>query len=717
MQKKTPCLLHLRAGLLALCAGVCAAAWGLTLENDAMQLQFRDAAGMGLTGVVNKVAGGVCFGASTGDIDFWQIFLARPGAFTPVRDVRGGDFVEIEVSNRSPTRRAYSRRDGAKTVFAWEGIDLRTREAGVVETNAVDVYATVELLPGRGESRWTLDVVNRSRTYALTRTRYPVIKRAGPRGETDMLQPRSNLGAGLVRRHAPEGNPKAVRSAGYMGYQPQVLAYMRDGAGLYFAAHDPEGRIKRIAWDGENSCWFYTPVENAGVPGKAAGSPKYPVVLDVFAGDWWGAARLYKRWALKQKWASKGPIAFRSDYPRTMSETPLWINIHGDSSVASNVLTRAHELFPDFATGLHWHRWNFWGHDSHYPEYFPTVPGVKEALSYLGPTGQRAMIYTNGRLWDADIPSWEVARPWGVMRPCGTNNIERYGNKRAQGVMCPYTGFWQDTMAGLADRITGELGAPGLFMDQIGAAAPRPCHNPLHGHTLGGGTYWFDGYQRLLERAHAITSARGAFLTTEGTAETWMNNVDGYLCVTLFKGDDVPFYPAVYSGYTTYFCSPQASKDTVDAFWALQASQFLAGVAMGWFEPAFILDEKSPVIAEKRALAARLCRARQEWRDYLAYGELLDEVRPLDPLPEIEVVWNGRWVRNAKPVTARMPSVIGAVWRDRRTDARAAFLVNLAQEERTVRFRAPCGKEISRTLAPRALERIVFDSQQENKTR
>lgn len=664
-------------------------AGALTLENDAMCILFRDDGGFGVTGIVNKVAGNVVFGKNTGDIDFWKLSFSVPGQFSPMNDTRGGDYVELMLSNRNRARKCRIERvSDLKAVFVWEGMDLVSpTKKSLLEAEAVDVRAMVELLPGIGESRWTIDVNNHSSKYALTTTTYPIIKWLGRPGDCDVLVPRSNLGAGLVHNRGvadPGRRDKNLCGGAYMGYQPMVTAFMQDGAGIYYAAHDPEGRIKTLYIDDNNTPRFNTVVENAGIVGKAAGGPKYPVIIDAFKGDWWWAAKKYRDWAMKQVWTAKGPIIDRSDYPKTMSETPFWINIHGDSSVASNVLAGAKECFPDFATGLHWHRWNKWGHDSHYPEYFPTVPGVKEVLPYLNSLGQQTMIYTNGRLWDGEIPSWEMAMPFATMRPNGERRTERYANKRLQGVMCPYTQFWQDTMCNLASRITGELDAPGMFMDQIGAAGPQLCYDPTHGHPLGGGTYWFDGYRKLLSRAHAITFGNGAFLTTEGTGEPWMDNVDGYLCVTLFRSDDVPWYPAVYSGYTTYFCSPQAAKDSVGSFWALQARQVLWGVAPGWFEPSFVLNRTNPDIAEKRSLIGRLCRLRQRNLDYLAYGELVGDVVPENDVGTIEVVWNGRWQRAAQMQKFSMPAVIGSVWKHARTGRLAKFVVNLSESVKQV---------------------------------
>lgn len=643
------------------------------LENDAMRLCFRDDCGMGLTGIVNKVEGEVCFAADTDADDFWRLLFAKSGEFGP-----DGVYSLVAVSNRSPARRQYVEKRGDVATFVFEGIDLPDVSGGL------DVRARVELLPGAGESRWTLDIVNRSQTYALYKTCYPYLRKLGRPGEADALVPSQNLGAMMVRGRGRADSPDGGKTRGYsyMGYYPMVTAFMQDGAGVYVAAHDPDGRIKDICMDDWNSVWFSTHVENSGVPGRAASGPKYPVVVDVFRGDWWQAARKYRAWALRQRWAEKGRIVDRHDYPRAMCETSLWLNIYDGAETALNVLTAARKRFPDFDVGLHWHKWNRWGHDSHYPEYFPTVTNVAQTMPLLNELGQKAMIYTNGRLWDADISSWEIAKPFAAAKPDGRPYIERYLNKRAQGVMCPYTGFWQDTMLGLAERIVGELQAPGLFMDQIGAAGPARCWNPHHGHALGGGVYWFEGYQKLLCKAHAITSSFGAFLTTEGTSETWMNNVDGFLCVTFLTDKDVPFYPAVYSGYTTYFCSPQSFSDASDAFWAFQSRQVLWGVAPGWFEPAYVLADGKAKVEAKRDMIGRLCRFRQKNIDCFAYGELLDELRMVENPGIVRFVLNPRWAEK-KPQEATMPAVIGSLWRSC-DGRRVVFAANLTNSERVV---------------------------------
>jgi hypothetical protein len=268
--------------------------------------------------------------------------------------------------------------------------------------------------------------------------------------------------------------------------------------------------------------------------------------------------------------------------------------------------------------------------------------------------------------------------------------------------MCPYTREWQDVMNELARRITGpEVGAPALFMDQIGAAAPKLCFNPAHGHALGGGTYWFDGYRKLLAQAHATTFANGAFLTTEGSAEPWMDNIDGYLIVTMRRAEDVPFYPAVYSGYTTYFCSPQHGQDDETSWRYLQTREALWGVELGWFSPSFLTV---PGMAAQREIVGALCRLRMKYKDFLAYGTLLDEARFAAAPARVPIKWRPRWVNRGKPQEFEAPAVIGNLWRNSADTETRLFLANISDAEQTVTLANDGFAGRTVTLPPHALE-------------
>ena len=639
-------------------------AQGVTIQNEALRIEFADATdGFSCAKIVNRLAGDVEFvNFSKGVAGFWRLTYR-------------GKNCQTAIDNLTPAKARSVERQGDATTFVWNGVALPEGYA--------DVRATVSL-DADGASRWSLQVDTHSSAFALSETEYPLLTCVTPAGKGTVLVPHSNLGAKLLRGFTgPDKGHPWVHA--YMGYQPMVTAFHLGDAGLYYAAEDPEARFKKMEFTGNQNVCFRTWVENAGVIGKSADGPKYTVCIAAYKGDWWQAARRYRAWALKQFWAVKGPIVDRADYPRSMSETPFWMNIHGHPQALSNMMTRVHALFPELRAGVHWHLWQHSPNDQYYPEYFPEQPGVKQTIEYCKGIGAMPMPHTNGRLFDSLLQCFAFAKHFACMRYDGVPYVEHYGKSHPLVPMCPFTTEWQSTISNLADRITGELGARAIFIDQIGAAGPCPCYNAAHGHPLGGGTYWAAGYQKMLSQVHDTLAKRDAVVTTEGTAETYINVVDGFLVVTLRTGEDVPFYPAVYSGYTTYFGTLQNMIDTDDAFYALQAREFLWGCVNGWYDRAF-LDEKYTV---KQKMVHQLCRARMAAKEWLAYGTLLDELRPKKPLPTVRCMWSGSGRWQMKDQHAVMPAVIGSVWQAPHGGRKAVVAVNITAQEQAVEFDLP----------------------------
>src|SRR5690606_36692835 len=61
--------------------------------------------------------------------------------------------------------------------------------------------------------------------------------------------------------------------------------------------------------------------------GHARTSP-YPVILRVFEGGWYEAARIHREWALKQRWCRKGRLADRQQLP-IAADLDLWFCRYG----------------------------------------------------------------------------------------------------------------------------------------------------------------------------------------------------------------------------------------------------------------------------------------------------------------------------------------------------------------------------------------------------
>jgi hypothetical protein len=458
------------------------------------------------------------------------------------------------------------------------------------------------------------------------------------------------------------------------------MAFNLGPSGLYLGAHDDAARTKRLAISPEQDASFVTLAEDAGQPRASVAAP-FPVVVAACEGDWWQAAKRYRQWATGQTWARKGWIRDRPDVPAIMKDLGLWWLGGNDPAQAGPMMRRAAEACP-LPIGLHWYTWHVIPFDNSYPEYFPTKPGFAEVVRELTGLGQVIMPYINGRLWDRDIPSFERGIAGACKQAGGQVYVEEYGSGRKLCPMCPTTALWQDTMAEVCQRLMTECGVNAIYLDQIGAAAPAPCFDPGHGHPLGGGRHWVDGYRVLLDRIKAEAVRHGVGLTTENTAEPYMDNIDAYLAWNPRYDTDVPLLPAVYSGYTVYFTSPQEATDDLNAFAMAQGRDFLWGCQLGWNGDWLLAPEHRA----KLAFELELCRMRLAGKEFMVFGEVLDEIRPLSLVPRLTTVWN-RTSRHP----ASLPGIQGTLWRAR--DGRlAVFLVNYGDRPGAVTYEVEPGR-------------------------
>jgi hypothetical protein len=632
------------------------------LENRALRIAFAPAEkGFDCLGIENRLAGEETRFVHARDESpgLWSlVFKAPPDA--------DGKQETVELTNRSPAARRSAKQARRGLAFEWQGLDLPG------EPGAVDVCAEVRLEAGEGASAWRIRVTNRSRRFGLWETGYPLLCGVTPPGAGDALLPHGNWGGRLMRQYRGRFDAPYPSASCPL----QMMAFNLGEAGLYLAAHDGASRTKRLSVTKAQDAGFYLLAEQAGVPG-AAGAPDYPVVVAAYRGDWWQAARRYRTWATRQAWTAKGLIQQRADYPRRLEDLGFWMLLGGEAEAVAKKMGETARLFADMPVGVHWYNWHQIPFDHSYPEYFPTKEGMAEATRAMAAAGQTVMPYINARLWDEEIPGFAGAFPAAAKQVTGTNYVEVYGSKRRLVPMCPATPLWQAKVQEICRRLMTECGVNGIYLDQVGAAKPAPCYDASHGHPLGGGRHWTDGYRAMLTPVKREAARRGVVLTTENTAEPYMDTIDAYLAWNPREQEDVPLLPAVYSGYTVYFTSPQAANDSLDAFCAAQARDFLWGCQLGW-NGEWILHESH---REKQRFQHALCRYRLAAKAFMVCGQLVDEVRPLNEVPLVTHLWH-----RTKPHAARLPAVMGTVWRDGRAERLAVFVVNTTGETQAFDF-------------------------------
>ncbi len=666
------------------------------LENEALRITFGEPEnGYAISAIENKLVGDTRFvHPSSAPSNFWEIILSSYHA--------DGNIDKVVLNNHSRAIETKVDHVGDETCFIWEGIDIPGGEAG-----SVDVVAHVALPKGTAASEWRLTVRNRSTKWALHTTVYPQLWKVVRAHEADVLMPFENLGARLLRSYNGLSRNRRCQwgEYPYPSYYPPVAAYIIGEAGLYVAAEDPEARIKKMfTWD--LNAWFETPVENAGVVGKAAEGPRYAVTIAAFRGDWWQAARRYRTWALRQKWCAKAPLAERTDFPKTMSGPTMWVcRYMGEAKAYNRDLDRIRKDLPDVKLGVRVYDWHNHGMDWNFPEFLPQKEGASNAFEHLLNDGWTVMPYINGRLWDTKLMSYNYARPDMCVRENGTVYTEFWSGKpygrHAFAIMCPAAHGWQDVMQELALRTVNETGCNAIYYDQVGCAAPRPCYNPAHGHPLGGGTWWTEGYREIFRRARESLAAKGVAIATEGTAECFIDLCDGQLVATAATGEDVPFLPAVYSGYTIYFGTRQSAREDFDSTFAIMAREFVWGVANCWGDDWY--PNRWGTVKETAEAAGAFARMRERAKDFLVYGTLVDDLRPLNELPD-KVVSREIYSGSNRTVTEfRFKSVIGAWWTDR-CGRPALLAVNLTDCEQTVDFQIwPTSEKSSLVFKPREI--------------
>ena len=611
----------------------------VVLENNALRLSFDTPEnGFDCLGIDNKLSNNAPFVRMCNNIPgLWSL------TFKTQRDPVSGKRKTAELNNHSPVQNCFSETVPNGVNLIWKGMNLPG------SPGAVDVQVQIRMKKATGASEWRIQVDNRDTKFGIWETGFPLLRQVIPPGQGDVLLPRGNFG-GLhpLNRSKYEGTYPSARCA------LQTMAFHLGDAGLYIAAHDSESCIKRFTLTKDQDFMLHLPAKDAGQPGSAE-APEFPVVIAAYKGNWWQAARLYREWATNQRWTAKGPIRERKDYPRRLTEMGLWMRTNVKPSEITKLMNQATLLYPDIPIGVHWYNWHQIPFDHSYPEYFPAKEGMQEAVHSMTEKGQMVMPYINGRLWDRDIPSFEAVYTAACKNAEGTNIVEVYNSKRNMVPMCPATTLWQKKMCKICSTLINKYGVNAIYLDQIGAARPCPCFDPTHSHPLGGGSYWADGYRTMLEPIKAEATRKGVALTTENTAEPYIDTIDAYLSWSPHYQSDVPLLPAIYSDYTTYFSSAQSPEDSIDAFCAAQARDFLWGCQLGW-NGSWILKKEH---REKQRFQHKLCHYRLAAKDFLVYGQLIGEAHPVKQQPEISHIWHRKQRR-----TVRLPAVMGTLWLD-----------------------------------------------------
>ena len=621
------------------------------LENDWLRLRFDSASGS--LAEFTDLSNGHAFVDPAQPGELWRIDVA------PL-------FSEIRLTPDRATRFAWERPEGGKDELrlAWEGFDVK-------EAPGLRVVATVSLEPGEPVVAWRM-TIDGADGISLAGVRFPRVVNITEQ-EDEVLAAPIWMGQKMARprRILCGEKPRSLawETPGLLSLQ--CVAFYRDnGPGLYVAADDTQAFAKRFGAFGDPEGSVGLEVVHLPRGDAAAGGQyetPYRTLTGAFEGDWFTVAERYRAWALDQHWAKDGRLnsGAVADW---VVDTGLWIWNRGRSENVLEPAIALHER-TGIPVSVFWHWWHGCPYDVGFPEYLPPRQGAdsfRDAVQQARDAGVNAIVYMNQRLWGMTTESWKEqgAERYAVKGLDGAVRPEVYNTftKSPCASMCMGTPFWRNTYAGLAEEAVVDLGVSGIYMDQ--ACSSLACYDPTHGHPLGGGQYWINGFRTLQADIRDRTRAtRQVVLAGEGCGEAWLPYLDLMLSLQVSMDryaapgawEPIPFFHAVYHGHAAFFgnyCS--LTMPPYDDLWPAEfAPKEPLKLLDRIFTPQFRLEQarafawgQQPSLANFRVshfderaeeidYVVGLARLYLQARKYLLYGMMLKP--PVVGVPEQEL--------------------------------------------------------------------------------
>ena len=495
---------------------------------------------------------------------------------------------------------------------------------------------------------WNVEIINSGNEFAVYECDYPAVSfDAGKNIEFMSPYGPGELWNSLTECRSCQSYPSYGASMQYMTFWNKVTR-----RGFYYGLHDPAPAHKKLCFEKKaDKPWFtlkaYQPlcdITRAGNSQSLYGS----CVWQLYSGDWYDAAQIYRDFVTANAaWIPSAGKDGRLDEPEWMKTADHWwrVRMGDDESFADDILAANADLGYD--SPVHLYDWHQIPYDNDYPHYFPVKPAFVTGVKRLREHGVKVMPYINGRLWDTrdkGTEDWQfskVAKPNCTKGFGGKPFIETYSSKESDGskvelsIMCPSTACWQEKVSELVKTLLNDYGVDAVYIDQIAAAQPYACEDRTHSHLAGGGSWWAESYNNLLDHVSKVMP-EGTAITTECTADPFMKHIQGYLTWLWVHNRQVPAFVAVYSGMVTMFgrnyCFMPFDDDEGQRIAIAQSLTF--GEELGWNDPKLYMQMKS------REFYKNCVQKRRGIGSFFYNGRLLRSPEISDDLPAIRTTRN-----------------------------------------------------------------------------
>lgn len=637
----------------------------------------------------------------------YRVCLETDGASLSVSD---GYFGEIKIL-RSPLFLMQVKHisDGSKAVItseaSWQEIEVVSgsdnyrftfKDPGGIEGLTVTFWGSAD----EEGIRWTGAVTNHNADFSVMEITYPRLDVTAP--HYDLFVP---MMSGIV---IPDAGVKGYRYQGRQLHMQFFAAYGGCG-GLYYGIHDPAPAQKRYAISSQDTRLrldvHYTG-ENGTLPQNSFSLSGSCVWQSLGTGaDWYDAAKLYAAFVRREaEWIPEVDENGRVDLSPRFQDIPFWVCDYipnspsqGDNKPMS--LSAKSDIYAEDywyravidlkdALGVpiayHVYNWHEIPFNVDYPHFMPARDKFKEGLKKLRKNDVPVTPYINSLSWETrddhsgkfDVTFENTGKYGAAKAEDGSPYAVSYPQTHGDGIkvdlspMCPTYKKWQTLMRDLVREMEDTLDIDGVYFDQISATPGSPCYDKSHGHPLGGGRYWCDGYRAML-RPILDAKPQGAYYFSEDNTEGYMNLFDGFLTWRWIMSEAVPAFPAVYSGYiqTIGRSTMGAKKEDTEFFKYSLAQSFLYGQLLGWCKADVLYDK------ERLDFLKTLVTARHQYSYLFRWAEMLRSPRVRCSL-EAKTTTPGLYFKT----DVVMEQVLAAAWQHRSDKKTVIFIINISKE-------------------------------------
>jgi hypothetical protein len=469
------------------------------IGNDFIEVGFRKETGA-LWSIVHKSSGIDLRGLkSDAGESLWdlQLFTASLEHIGPSGIRRSRSYYKGYSINQSASE--------VETTFEWDKIWLEN-----YGEYPARVLASVKVSENSKSANFSLKIEN-SGAAAIEEVCYPFIwevSKLGTDASDDVLVVPDENGRLF---HNPSENLNWWGQAYPSGFcTMQFMAYYDKHAGFFFSTYDENANTKFFSWSKSDDLGVWIGISHyPTINFSSSFTLDYDIVVEVFDGDWYSAADIYKNWADKQWWSSETTqppnwlqeIVVSKDfscYVMSCYDIHEYRNRTFEECIQ---MVQEHQVYFDQPSLLFLWGWEKGGAWS-YGDYFPPYEGWDEFDRLV-----QEVHNANTRIWLpigtlgvlADSEPWKsgTAEPNAVVDEEGSC-VSTPSDGSELIYMCHFTEYWRSTLREYVLTLAGHGvdfiqfdGFPWCPPDLNVYASGRSCYNASHGHPLGYGGNWY----------------------------------------------------------------------------------------------------------------------------------------------------------------------------------------------------------------------------------